>query len=340
MNEDTPSVAFVSNTPIKEPAEWLVSADDDWTRFPGWALYMLDLGTALTGVFKATKRRMLVCVSVPFRTYATPLIVSGYFVGKIKGRTVEENETWFNELKTQDAPVLATYLKRGHTGLLVIRGYLDPPHSDEHLRLRYGPQLQELIDVRNLRFISTHPGPVFPLKKTRMPTPFQDDSVFWTETGIDPMSALAALGDNRLDVIAVGVRSQLLKDFSALSVRVRESASTTLTLARLCGLRTSASLPYTKTDIVSTRSEIPPLSTPTFTIFDGRASFLECQDYFPNCHHVIVADRVAVQHHNDTVDCVNRLFMDRRSSEDVISLLPRPPKGVNLSAFTLRSRNE
>jgi len=162
--------------------------------------------------------------------------------------------------------------------------------------------------------------------------------LFWQEVGIEAMAAIAALGDNRLDVVAMGVRSQLTNDFLRLSVRVSEHAKNPLTLARLSGLQVSTSLPHAKTEVVSTRTEIPQLTTPTFAIFDGRAAFLDCEEYFRDCHRVVVADRLAAQQHNDTVATVNRLFMDRRSDEDVLSLLPSPPRGVNLAAFALAEK--
>lgn len=330
------NVGPVDYSQIKDPSEWLLSEGSDWQPFPRWTLYLVNLGMALTKAFRTVRGRMLVCVSIPLRTYATPLIVSGYYIGKIKGGTAEEDLMWFNELKSRENPALATYLSRRDHELSVVRGYLDPPHSEEYLRLRCGPELHQLIDVHNVRFVSIHPGRVTPLRKSRTPTPIQDDSVFWQEVGIEPMAAIAALGGNRLDVVAMGIRSELIKDFSRLSVQISECAKSSLTLARLSGVRVSNSLPHAKTEIVSTRSEIPKLTTPTFAIFDGRAAFLDCEKYFRDCHRIIVADRLAAQQHNDTVDAVNRLFMDWRSDEDILSLLPSPPRGINLAAFTLK----
>jgi hypothetical protein len=325
-----------ANGELDDPSGWLLSEGDDWEKLSEWALYYIRFGIALSRASNIARGRMLVCISVPLRPYVTSFIVAGYYVGKIKGGTMAENVTWFDELRARSAPVLATYLSRRNSRFVVYKGYLDPPHSEKYLRLKYGPNLWELIDVNNVRYVSIHPGPVEPIGKTRTPTAVPDESLFWQDAGFEPKAAIATLGDNRLDVVVVGIKRELTEEFSNLSVRVSQHTQNSLTLAQLSGVRVSDAAHQAKTEIISVRTETAIRSVPRFSIFDGRAAFLQCADQFRDCHHVIITDRLAVQHHAATVDRVNSLYVDWRSEEDIRALFPQPPRGIDYAAFTLR----
>jgi hypothetical protein len=323
---------------LDDPSRWVVSVGDGWQPIPEWALYCIQLGMAFNAATEIVSERMVVCISVPLRPYVTALVVAGYYIGRIKRGSMVEQAAWFDELRARSTPVLASYLIQRESQFVIYKGYLDPPHEGNCLRLKYGPNLWTLIDVNHVRSVSLHPGPVGPIGKTRTPVILKDESSFWQEAGFNPAAAMAALRDNTLEAVVVGIRQELITEFTSLSLRVCADGQTGLTLAQLSGVRTLSSCYQAKTEIINPRSEATLPSTPSFYIFDGRGAFLQCADRFGDCHQLIVADRLSVQHHIATVNRVNTLYIDSRSDQDIRDLFPLAPHGIGFSAFILRKK--
>src|SRR5258708_23583329 len=95
---------------LDDPTKWVVFLGNGWEAVPEWAVYCIQLGMAFNAAAQIVSERMVVCVSVPLRAYATALIVAGYYMGRIRRGSMVGQLAWFDELQARSTPVLASYL--------------------------------------------------------------------------------------------------------------------------------------------------------------------------------------------------------------------------------------